>query len=115
VDVIIASDPDPEVARAQHYLLFDATEYVRAAYASSVTYLPLGIGNYLAEWEDTRRNLGATPEEMHQKLIQARTEVENAPHGIGLDETRDGLLASFDSLGVGVGEASLAEDASPSA
>lgn len=115
MDVIIASDPDPEIARAQHYLLFDATEYVRAAYESSGTYTPMAISTKLAEWEDTRRNLGATAEEMNQKLIQARVEVENAPHGIGLDETRDGLLASFDGLGIDWGADSLAEDANPSA
>jgi len=115
MDVIVASDPDPEVARSQHYLLFDATEYVRAAYESSGTYIPLAIGNKLAEWEDTRRNLGASAEEMNVKLQQARAAVEDGPVPIGLEDERSRLLASFDALGIDWGADSLAEDASPSA
>jgi hypothetical protein len=95
----IASEPlsrDPN----QHLLLFDATEYVRAAYESSTTYMPLAISTSLAEWEDTRRNLHASPEEMNVKLHEARLAVEGTPTGIGLDEERARLLQNFDAVAI---------------
>lgn len=100
MDAIIASNPDPEIARAQHYLLFDATEYVRAFYESTSTHISMHITTKLAEWEDTRRNLAATPDEMKVKLSEARNAVEDTAIGFGLDDERTRLLALFNSLGV---------------
>ena len=97
-------------ARAQHFLLFDATEYVRKAYEATSTYTPLGISTKLAQWEDVRRDLHTSPENLRAALQDARAVIEEG--SLGGEERRERLLIRFAALHIF--SIPALEDSSPS-
>jgi hypothetical protein len=76
--------------------LFDATEYVRKAYEATSTYTPLAISTNLAQWEDVRRDLYASPESLRAALQDARAVIETG--SLGEAERRERLLIRFATL-----------------